>query len=215
MNYADSREPLFATRRSLLTRLRDLDDRDGWQEFFDTYWRLIYSVARRAGLSESESQDVVQETFLVLAQQMPRFHYDPARGSFKAWLHTVIRGRLSRHWRKARHVVPLPVAAHPGGNPDAAAEGPAISEPESPPEFDSIWQTEWEQNLLDSALRRVQSQVGARQYLLFSLAVIKQVPIATIRERYEASFAQVYLARHRVGKLVKAEVARLRQKAET
>ena len=92
----------FATRQSLLSRLKDLGDQDGWQEFFETYRRLIYAVARRAGLSDSEAQDVVQETMVVVAQQMPGFRYDPDRGSFKAWRHTVIRGRLSRHWRKAR-----------------------------------------------------------------------------------------------------------------
>ena len=30
-------------------------------EFFDRYWKLIYEVALRSGLTESEAQDVVQE----------------------------------------------------------------------------------------------------------------------------------------------------------
>lgn len=38
------------TRQTLLSRLRDWQDQEGWQEFFDTYWRLIYNVARKAGL---------------------------------------------------------------------------------------------------------------------------------------------------------------------
>src|SRR5437764_5754537 len=53
---------LLATRRSLVERLPDLADRAKWQEFFDTYWRLIYGVARKAGLNDAEAQDVVQET---------------------------------------------------------------------------------------------------------------------------------------------------------
>ena len=36
---------LIPTRRSLLTRLKDWGDQAGWQEFFDIYWRLIYSIA--------------------------------------------------------------------------------------------------------------------------------------------------------------------------
>ncbi len=195
----------FATRQSLLSRLKDLGDQDGWQEFFETYWRLIYAVARRAGLGDAEAQDVVQETMVVVAQQMPRFRYDPGRGSFKAWLHTVIRGRLSRHWRKARRLPSRDAA----GNGEGVGPGEEVAM-EAPPEFDALWQTEWERNLLDAALRRVQTKVSPRQFLLFSLTVIKQVPLATIRERYDASVAQIYLARHRVGRLVKAEVARLR-----
>ena len=36
---------LAPTRLSLLERLRDMDDRASWQEFFDTYWKLIYLAA--------------------------------------------------------------------------------------------------------------------------------------------------------------------------
>jgi len=42
-----------ATRRSLLTRLRDAGDQTGWQEFFETYWQLLYRVARKSGLTEA------------------------------------------------------------------------------------------------------------------------------------------------------------------
>lgn len=198
---------LFRTRASLLQRLKDNTDQDGWREFFETYWRLIYGVARRSGLSDSEAQDLVQETLVVVARQMPGFRYDPARGSFKAWLHTVIRGRLSRHWRRRRF---RPEVA--GGDPVAGdRDDPAgMEDPAAASEFEAGWQREWEQNLMDAALRRVQAKVSSRQYLLFSLAVLKEVPVATICERYEASLAQVYLARHRVGKQLRAEIARLR-----
>src|SRR5215510_11588728 len=39
------------TRTSLLSRLRNVDDDASWRTFFDTYWRLIYNVARKSGLS--------------------------------------------------------------------------------------------------------------------------------------------------------------------
>ncbi len=203
-------EAFLPTRQSLLSRLKDWEDQEGWREFFETYWRLIYSVARRAGLTEAEAQDVVQETLVVVAKQMPGFRYDPSRGSFKAWLHTVIRGRLSRHWRKARthpSVTPRPEFPEGEGTPEDV-------DPSAVSEFEASWQTEWEQNLLDAAVRRVQAKVSPRQYLLFSLAVLKQVPTATIRERYDASLPQVYLAKHRVGRLLKLEIARLKAEAD-
>ena len=34
------------TRRTLLSRLRNLDDQESWRTFFDLYWRLLYNVAR-------------------------------------------------------------------------------------------------------------------------------------------------------------------------
>jgi RNA polymerase sigma factor (sigma-70 family) len=201
-------DSFLPTRRSLLTRLKDWDDQEAWREFFDLYWRLIYSVARRAGLGEAEAQDVVQETLVVVAKQMPGFRYDPARGSFKGWLHTVIRGRLSRHWRK------LERAPRRDSEPAIECDTEIDSgETAAPPEFEAIWQSEWEQNLISAALRRVQAKVSPRQYLLFSLATLKEVPTAVIVERYEASRTQIYIAKLRVGRLFKTELERLHRQA--
>jgi len=77
---------LFATRRSIVDRLGDWRDQQNWQRFFDTYWRLIYSVARKAGLTEDEAQEVVQETVITVAKNAGDFRYDPKIGSFKSWL---------------------------------------------------------------------------------------------------------------------------------
>ena len=39
------------------------------REFFNTYWKFIYSVAIRSGLSDQEAEDVVQETVLLRSQE--------------------------------------------------------------------------------------------------------------------------------------------------
>ncbi len=208
---SDSENDRFLpTRQSLLSRLKDQEDQAGWRKFFDTYWRLIYGVARKAGLSDSESQDLVQETLVVVARHMPEFRYDPARGSFKGWLHSVIRSRLSEHFRRARRttqheVTPAEPAAEAAAGFWENVPDPAASE------LDQIWQAEWERNLLDAALRRVRAKVSARQYLIFSLATLKETSLATIRRKLDVNVAQIYLAKHRVGKLVRAEVAQLRR----
>ena len=75
-------QSLFSTRQSLLLRLKDQEDQEGWQEFFDTYWRLIYSFCLKAGLSEIEAEEVVQETMISVAKQMPQFRYDGSKGGF-------------------------------------------------------------------------------------------------------------------------------------
>ncbi len=83
-------DELLPTRHSLIERLRDLDDQASWREFFDTYWKLIYGAAIRAGLSDQEAEDVVQETVIGVARKMPDFVYEPAVCSFKGWLMQVI-----------------------------------------------------------------------------------------------------------------------------
>jgi len=93
-------EEFIPTRTSLLGRLKNWDDQESWKEFFDTYWKMLYSVARRAGLSESDAQDVVQEAIVAVAKKMPGFQYDPAIGSFKSWLMLIIRRRIIDFFRK-------------------------------------------------------------------------------------------------------------------
>jgi len=79
-------EDSIPTRHSLLLRLKQWDDTASWREFFETYWELIYNVARKAGLSDAEAQDVVQETVIGVARRIGDFEADPRRGSFKSWL---------------------------------------------------------------------------------------------------------------------------------
>ena len=86
LNMRDQLDPFLPTRQSLLSRLKDWDNHESWQDFFDTYWRLIYGLAVKSGLSNTEAEDVVQEVLLAVAKEMPDFKYDPARGSFKGWL---------------------------------------------------------------------------------------------------------------------------------
>src|SRR5881628_645151 len=100
-------DDLLATRWSLLARLKDWQDQASWQEFFDAYWKLIYSVALKAGLSDAEAQEVVQETVISVAKKMPEFKADPAAGSFKSWLLTLTRWRIIDQVRK-RQAKPAP-----------------------------------------------------------------------------------------------------------
>jgi RNA polymerase sigma-70 factor (ECF subfamily) len=199
------------TRQSLLSWLRDWQDHDGWREFFDTYWRVIYRVARQAGLDDATAQDVVQNTFIYLGRRMPKFRYDPARGSFKSWLRRVTRSRISVFRRRAEaKEPPLPELSM---EEDDAAVWESVPDPTGDA-LDEIWQREWEDNLLKAALRRISPKVSAQQLMIFELAALGEVPLKQVARKLDISLMQVYLARHRVGKLFKAEAARLRRETE-
>src|SRR6266496_6579381 len=90
----------LTTRRTLLSRLRNLEDQESWRTFFYRYWELLYNVAKQSGLGEPEAQDVVQETVISVAKAMPDFRYDPARGSFKQWLLRIAGRRIMDQLRR-------------------------------------------------------------------------------------------------------------------
>src|SRR2546423_7443046 len=88
------------TRRTLLSRLRNLDDAESWRTFFNLYWRLLYNVARKSGLDDSSAQEIVQDTVIAVARKMPEFRYDPARGTFRQWLLRITRRRIIDQLRR-------------------------------------------------------------------------------------------------------------------
>src|SRR5204862_8241220 len=96
----DSAQDSRATRWSLLSRLKNWEDQQSWREFFDTYWRLIYSVGIKAGLTDAEAQDVVQDTVLSVAKKIHEFRCDPVSGSFKAWLLKLTSWRILNQLKK-------------------------------------------------------------------------------------------------------------------
>src|SRR5436305_8026562 len=103
MNATDE---LIPTRQSLLSRLKDWQDHESWKVFFDTYWRLIYKAAIKAGLNDAEAQDVVQDTIISVSKSMPRFKYKTEQGSFKSWLLNVTGWRIINQFKKRRPQMP-------------------------------------------------------------------------------------------------------------
>jgi len=102
---SDPAEDSLLTRRTLLSRLRNLDDQESWRTFFNLYWRLLYNVARKSGLDDGGAQEIVQDTVIAVARKMPEFRYDPARGTFRQWLLRITRRRIIDHLRLIRAVV--------------------------------------------------------------------------------------------------------------
>lgn len=198
--------PTLKTRASLLERLRDGQDQTSWEDFFETYWRLIYGTARKAGLSEEEAQDVVQETMICVTRRMPTFRYDPAR-SFKAWLLKMTRWRIVDQFRKRG-----PIQAHHGS---AGSNGSTelIARVPDPASLvpDHVWEDDWKKNLAEVALARVQARVDPEKYQMFDFYVNKEWPAAKVAERFRVSLNQVYLAKNRITASLREEIQRLEE----
>ena len=197
---------LIPTRASLLKRLKNWQDQASWKDFFDTYWRLIYGVARKAGLTDADAQDVVQETIISVAKAMPGFKYDPAVGSFKGWLKQLTRWRIHDLLRKKQYQdhgrrLPREQALSFSTANDLADT--------SVPDLDQLWNEEWQKNLTEAALARIRQQVDPRQYQLFYLHLIKGVPAREVAHRLAAKSAQVYVAKYKVSALLRREISLL------
>lgn len=195
-------DPLLSTRRSLVDRLVDLEDRQRWQQFFETYWKLIYGVARRAGLNDAEAQDVVQETVITVAKNISK--YEREAGSFKNWLLHITRWRIADQFRKR-----LP-ASPSGTTRNESRRGTAtIDRVPDAVDVGAVWEDEWQRHMLGAALVRVKRRIDARHYQIFDCAVLKEWPVSKVARELGVNVAQVYLVKHRVAALLKKEIATL------
>jgi RNA polymerase sigma-70 factor (ECF subfamily) len=201
---SEERADLIPTRESLLSRLKNWEDQESWQDFFDTYWKLIYNMARKAELSDAEAQDIVQETVISVARNIEGFRYDPALCSFKTWMLRLTRWRIINQLKKrGRECV--------ANSPQAMTDAPDLPPQEVPFgfELEAVWDREWEKNLLDAALERVKQQVPADQFQIFDLYCIEGWPAQQIARTLRVNVGRVYLAKHRVSRLLKKEIQRL------
>jgi RNA polymerase sigma-70 factor (ECF subfamily) len=198
------------TRKSLIARLDNWEDQRTWDDFYQTYWRLIYSVAIKSGLRSDEAFDCVQETILSIAKQSKKKLYDPEQGSFKTWLMNMTRWRINDQFRKRKKDT-----AMAGGEWDDDRKTAVIDRFEDPKGdlLGRLWDVEWKKNVADAALARVKAQVSPKQYQIFHYYVIKQWDATKVQEHLNVSMAQVYLAKHRVGSVLKKELARLEEDA--
>ena len=202
---ATNERRLTATRRSLVERLTDLGDQRKWQEFFETYWRLIYGVARKGGLTDAEAQDVVQETVITVAKNITK--YEREAGSFKGWLLHITRWRIADQFRKRQ---PQLNRARISDDTRLTATIERVPDPAAV-DLDELWEKEWQENLLIAAMQRLKKKVDAKQFQIFDCYVRKEWPAQKVATELGVNVGQVYLARHRVTALLKKEIKALQK----
>ena len=203
-----SQNPL-ATRYSLLSRLQNWEDDDSWRDFFDTYWRLIFSTALKSGLTETEAEDVVQETIISVAKSLDKFKRDPKLGSFKGWLRNIIR------WRVADQLTKRTQAADREADTVQAEFNrwnPAdIPDPAGDP-WEQIWEREWQANLIERAIENIKHSVREEHYQIFDLYVLKEWPVKKVARTLGVSIGKIYLVKYRISRLIKKEGCKLEKK---
>ena len=171
-----------STRLTLLERLRRPDDAAAWSRFVQLYTPLLYGWARRAGLSEADAADLLQDVFVVLLRELPTFHYQPGK-SFRAWLRTVLlnRWRTLRRRRQPRTVGPDDLDG--------------LADPDTPELPD---EAEERRQLVARALKIVEGEARPETWKAFREYVLSGRPPADVARELGCSVNVVYLARSRL-----------------
>ncbi len=185
------------TRVSLIVRLRDAGDERAWAEFIEIYGPFIKRVARGRGLQDADADDLAQEVFRTVARAIERQVFDPARGSFRAWL-----------FRIARNLVVNFVIhrdRHPRGTGDSDVKSLLEAHPAPSAEDSALLDAEFKRQLLFWAAEQTRTEFSELTWKIFWLAGVEGRSAKEVAKTLDTTVGTVYHCKSRV-------MARLRKK---
>jgi RNA polymerase sigma factor (sigma-70 family) len=188
------------TRVTLLGRLRhDPTDQAVWAEFVEHYGGKIFRWCRKWNLQEADAQDVTQNVLLKLAEKLRDFQYDASR-SFRAWLKTLTHHAWSDFVEGRQR---------PGLGSGDSRVGVLLHSLEAREDLLKQLDEEFDRELLEEAMGRVRLRVAPQTWAAFRLTVLEGLSGAEAAERIPMQVAQVFVAKRRVQKMLREEVAKL------
>jgi len=188
-----------ATRASLLVRLRDGDDADAWQEFVHLYAPVIYGFARKRGLQDADSADLMQDVLRSVSSAAHRLEYDPARGTFRGWLFTVTRNKVFNFLESRSRRVQ--------GSGDSRVQQRLEQHAGSDGSLSADWEADYQRAMAAQAMEHVKSEFQAATWEAFVQTALEGRTPAQVAARVGLSVGAIYVAKSRV-------IARLRQEIE-
>jgi|SRR5262245_5412177 len=188
------------TSASLLDRLAGAPTEADWERLDRLYRPLLSEWAARAGVSAADADDLVQEVLLAVVKQVADFDRR-ADGAFRGWLRTVLARRITD---LVRRMAVRPVAT---GGTDFAERLGELASPES--ELTRLWDREHDTHIARQAMRIVQPDFAPETWQAFRRQVIDGVPAATAAAELGLSLNAALLAKSRILKRLRQEVAGL------
>ncbi len=177
------------TSFTLLEQLADGSGTAVWEQFFDRYWRLVYSSARRRGCSEHTADEIVQEVMLAVFEKRDVFHYDPTHGRFRDWLAGMVRNQVAAHRRR-----PAQRIRAVGGDSGAAKLEQAADRSDT----DVVWESAFEEAMLVALLELIRRDMNPRTYQAFELFTLGELPARKVARMTGLTRTAVYEARRSV-----------------
>jgi RNA polymerase sigma-70 factor (ECF subfamily) len=184
-----------STSPSLLECLRDRRQHAAWERFVSLYAPLLAIWAHRLGMAGPDREELVQEVFTVLVEEIPKFEYDPSK-RFRGWLWTITLNIVRQRLRKKQ--IPLLV----GGESQWV-------EPETVDPAVVFSENEYRDFIVKRAVTLAQTDFTTTTWKAFWEFVALDKPAAEVARNLGISENAVYVARVRVIRRLRQELAGL------
>jgi RNA polymerase sigma-70 factor (ECF subfamily) len=192
------------------TLLRDLENpghrEAAWRTFLQRYQPLIYRWSCRTGLSHDDAEEVSAAVLCKLVIALRDFVYDPAH-RFRGWLKTLVENEVRSLYRQRRRRPGDRGSAHP------LAQRRLDEIPTHDPIAELVEQLDdtLARDLRDAEeiTRRVQERVEPHTWQAFWLTAVGKESGCDVADRLRMKIAAVYMAKRRVGQMLRDEAERL------
>jgi RNA polymerase sigma-70 factor (ECF subfamily) len=185
--------PLTDTHSSLLSRIKDLGDVTGWDRFHTLYRPLLVQYARQRGLDAEAAEEVAQQCFVALVDNIGRFK---RQRSFRGWLRGMVDHKVKDLLARKHKVRDLREAASAEGN-------------HSPKKHADAWEREWNSTMVDALLARLRTGFADHTLRAFEMYVLEERPVGEISQLLGMTPNQIYVAKSRVSRYIRENCADL------
>jgi RNA polymerase sigma-70 factor (ECF subfamily) len=193
-----SKNPDNDTSLTLMMRVQqDPADPAAWNEFVRRYQPMIRAWCLRWGSQSSDADDVAQQVLLKLMSAMKSYRCD-SNASFHGWLKTVTHNAWIDFVRRPR------ASPAPDWIDSIADSSDALED------LERQMEQAYERELLELAMKRVEPRVKPMTWEAFRLTSIENLSGAEAAARQGQPVSNVFVAKHRVMKLLEEEVRYLR-----
>lgn len=177
----DKKEDIYVTSSSLLARIKEGDD-ISWQEFYDTYKKFIWTIAKYYNVREADRDDVITQVINELYRTRERFQYDRSKGRFRDYLRRVVQHHILRSRRKELGMENIDDPAIPPPNVDG---------------FGPVWDAEWKEHVLEQAQLVLKDRMDPVSFQVFNLLTKDGEKPEDVAKALGLKIEQVYAVKHR------------------
>ena len=187
------------TSLGLLGRVQS-GDAVAWEAFSGRCRDVLLSWCNWREVQPADAEDVYQNSMLVVLRKVGEFQH-AGRGSFRAWLRAI----AWRCWCDAASS-DRQIALSDLREKFLIAQDDIAALDE---EYERIWQA----GLLSEAMQLVRARVNEKTWEMFRLCVLEGEPVPVVSAAVGMPDYAVHSSKSRVGRMIAAEVRRLRQKS--
>lgn len=192
------------TRYSLIFRLSDGSDQEAWAEFESVYRPVVYQAARKHGLQDADSQDLVQQVMISIARALQQRPHDQQRAKFRTWLFRVTRNAIINAIQRRPNDLG-------SGNTD---QHRLLHSVPSEADEEGQWEDDYQRAIFTWASNRIRQEFAEDTWQAFWLTAVEGISCEQAAEKLGKEIGSIYAARSRVVRRLKKKVEEFDQTSQ-